>query len=47
MDAAAADKDVSAVWLKIEDLAIGRGKIYELRARSPGCAKPTSRSTPN
>ena len=32
LDAAAADKDVSAVWLKIEDLAIGRGKIYELRA---------------
>ncbi len=32
IDAAAADKDVAAVWLKIEDLAIGRGKIYELRA---------------
>ena len=32
LNAAAADKDVSAVWLKIEDLAIGRGKIYELRA---------------
>ena len=31
MDAAAADKDVAAVWLKIEDLAVGRGKIYELR----------------
>ena len=31
MDAAAADKDVKAVWLKIEDLAIGRGKIHELR----------------
>ena len=32
IDAAAADKDVSAVWLKIEgDLFIGRGKIYELR----------------
>lgn len=31
LDAAAADKDVSAVWLKIEDLAIGRGKIAELR----------------
>ncbi len=31
MDAAAADKDVSAVWLKIEDLLIGHGKIYELR----------------
>jgi protease-4 len=31
LDAAAADKDVSAVWLKIEDLVTGRGKIYELR----------------
>jgi protease-4 len=31
MDAAAADKDVSAVWLKIEDLLVGHGKIYELR----------------
>lgn len=31
MDAATTDKDVRAVWLKIEDLAIGRGKIYELR----------------
>ena len=26
LDAAAADKDVAAVWLKIEDLAIGRGE---------------------
>jgi protease IV len=32
MDAAAADKDVAAVWLKIESPAIGRGKICELRA---------------
>ncbi len=31
LDAAAADKEVSAVWLKIEDLFIGHGKIYELR----------------
>ncbi len=31
IDAAVADKDVAAVWLKIEDLFIGRGKIYELR----------------
>ena len=31
LDAAAADKDVLAVWLKIEDLAVGRGKIHELR----------------
>jgi protease IV len=31
MDAAAGDKDVRAVWLKFEDLEIGRGKIYELR----------------
>ncbi len=31
MDAAAADKDVRAVWLKIEDHGLGRGKIYELR----------------
>lgn len=32
LDAAAADKDISAVWLKIEDMAVGRGKIAELRA---------------
>ena len=32
MDAAAADKSVGAVWLKIEDPVIGRGKIHELRA---------------
>lgn len=31
LDAAAEDKDVVAVWLKIEDLAIGRGKVAELR----------------
>ncbi len=31
LDAAAADKDVAAVWLKIDDLAIGRAKVYELR----------------
>jgi protease-4 len=32
LDDAAADKDVAAVWLKIEGLAIGRGKLAELRA---------------
>jgi protease IV len=31
LDAAAADKNVAAVWLRIEDLSLGRGKIYELR----------------
>ncbi len=31
LDSAAEDEDVSAVWLKIEDLSIGRGKIHELR----------------
>ena len=31
LDAAATDKDVRAVWLKIEDMAVGRGKIHELR----------------
>ena len=31
IDAAAEDKDVSAVWLKIEGLSIGRGKLNELR----------------
>ena len=31
IDDAAADNDVRAVWLKIEGLALGRGKIYELR----------------
>lgn len=32
LDAAATDKDVAAVWLRIENPAIGRGKIYEVRA---------------
>ncbi len=32
IDAAAADKDVAAVWLKIDGLAVGRAKIFELRA---------------
>ncbi len=32
LDAAAADKNVAAVWLKIGDLGIGRAKVYELRA---------------
>jgi len=32
MDSAAADKGVAAVWLRIEDLDIGRGKLGELRA---------------
>ncbi|MGD0896790.1 MAG: signal peptide peptidase SppA [Thermoguttaceae bacterium] len=32
MDEAAADKAVAAVWLRIEDLELGRGKIHELRA---------------
>ena len=31
MDEAATDKTVAAVWLRIEDLEIGRGKIEELR----------------
>ena len=31
IDAAAADKNVAAVWLKIDDLSIGRAKVYELR----------------
>ncbi|MEN6404859.1 MAG: signal peptide peptidase SppA [Thermoguttaceae bacterium] len=31
MDAAAADPNVRAVWLRIEDLNIGRGKVCELR----------------
>jgi protease-4 len=31
LDAAAADKDVAAVWLKIDDLDIGRAKVYEIR----------------
>ncbi|MEN6558379.1 MAG: signal peptide peptidase SppA, partial [Thermoguttaceae bacterium] len=31
MDAAAADPNVRAVWLRIEDLSIGRGKVFELR----------------
>jgi protease-4 len=32
MDQAAKDKDVIAVWLRIEDLALGGGKVNELRA---------------
>ena len=32
LDAAVADKNVAAVWLKIGDLSVGRAKIYELRA---------------
>jgi protease-4 len=32
MDAAAADKNVAAVWMKIENPELGRGKIHELRA---------------
>ena len=43
MDAAAADKDVRAVWLKIEDFGLGRGKIFELRgaiARLRKAGKP-------
>ncbi len=32
LDAAAADKNVAAVWLKIDDLEIGRAKVYEIRA---------------
>jgi protease IV len=32
MDQAAADKAVSAVWVRIEDLEIGHGKVQELRA---------------
>jgi len=32
LDTAAGDERVAAVWLKFDDLAIGRGKIYELRA---------------
>ncbi len=43
IDAAASDEDVRAVWLKIEDLRIGRGKINELRgaiARVRKAGKP-------
>ena len=32
IDEAADDKSVAAVWLRIEDLELGRGKINELRA---------------
>lgn len=32
LDQAAADKGVAALWLRIEGLALGRGKISELRA---------------
>jgi protease-4 len=32
IDAVAKDKEVAALWLKVEDAAIGRGKINEIRA---------------
>ena len=32
LDAAKADKDVAAVWLRIEDMELGRGKVNEVRA---------------
>ncbi|MGW8257497.1 MAG: signal peptide peptidase SppA [Thermoguttaceae bacterium] len=32
IDAAAKDQEVAAVWIKIEDLEVGRGKINEIRA---------------
>ena len=32
IDAAGKDKDVAAVWIKLEGLSAGRGKINELRA---------------
>jgi len=32
IDQAAEDKDVSALWLRIEALAVGRGKLHELRS---------------
>jgi len=32
IDDAAKDKDVAAVWIKLEGLSVGRGKINELRA---------------
>lgn len=32
LDEAAKDKDLAAVWLRIEDLALGRGKVHELRS---------------
>jgi protease-4 len=43
MDAAAKDNSVAAVWLRIEDLGIGRGKVNELRgavARIRKAGKP-------
>ncbi len=43
MDAAAADQNVRAVWLKIESAAIGRGKLCEMRgavARLRKAGKP-------
>jgi protease IV len=50
LDAAAADKDVAAVWLKINDLAVGRAKVFELqgaiarlrKAKKPVYAELTS-----
>jgi protease-4 len=32
LDEAKADKDVAAVWLRIEDVEFGRGKVNEIRA---------------
>ena len=32
LDEAKADKEVAAVWLRIEDIELGRGKVNEVRA---------------
>lgn len=47
LDEAAEDKAVAAVWLRINGLEMGAGKINELRARWREFARPASRSTPN
>jgi protease IV len=39
LDEAKADKEVAAVWLRIDDLELGRGKVNEVRAAIAGLRK--------
>jgi hypothetical protein len=47
LDAAAADKNVVAVWLKIDDLGSAAHASMNSARRLPGCGRRTSRSMPS